>query len=204
MGRDMLQLLNTLKPDAVERQRLIAIAGCSYSQIIQCRDWLPDEIGGIAWFSFDNPGQSPRIPIFSGTLSLPESFKVGGQHRFRTDAALWHFRRANRLATVRWGAARSSMEQAVSEFEEKAFAELPLIETRAVELYKQHQKELKKLAKAQKQDNNIEDAQDENEELPPPEYRIFLTKYTEDFARAAMNKWWELGDKYWGMFGRGF
>ena len=64
-------LINELKPGTIERQRTIAIAGCSYSHVIQCRSWLPDEVGAIAWFSFDNPGESPRIPIFSGTLSLP-------------------------------------------------------------------------------------------------------------------------------------
>jgi len=84
MGRDMINLLNTLKPGAVERQRTIAIAACSYSQVIQCRDWLPPEIGGVAWFSFDNPGQSPRIPIFAGVLELPKSFEIGAQHRLQS------------------------------------------------------------------------------------------------------------------------
>ena len=32
----------------------------------------------------------------------------------------------------------------------------------------------------------------------------FLTTYTNDFARAAMNKYLELGDKFWTMFARGF
>ena len=42
---------------------------CSYSQVIQARDWLPPEIGTVAYFSFDNPGQSPRMPIYAGTLT---------------------------------------------------------------------------------------------------------------------------------------
>lgn len=32
----------------------------------------------------------------------------------------------------------------------------------------------------------------------------YLTKYTNDFARAAMHKYLELGDKFWTMFARGF
>ncbi|MFH1574746.1 MAG: C69 family dipeptidase, partial [Acidobacteriota bacterium] len=71
MGRDMIALLNAVKPGTVDSRRTIAIAACAYSQIIQVRGWLPDEIGAVAWFSFDNPAQSPRFPIFSGTLSLP-------------------------------------------------------------------------------------------------------------------------------------
>ena len=190
MSGDMANLLNTLKPETVERNRTIAISGCSYSQIIQCRDWLPDEIGGVAWFSFDNPGTSPRIPIYSGTLSLPESFAICGQKSFRTDAAIWNFRRANRLAESHWGRTREIIEGGVIEFEEKAFAEMPGIEKKAVEMYKVD------MAKEPELDRN-------GNPLPLP-YREFLTRYSNDFARAAMSRWWEMGDDFWGMFGRGF
>ncbi len=189
MGYDLQNLINTLKPDTYKGVRSIAISGCSYSHIIQCRDWLPDEIGGVAWFAFDNPGCSPRIPIFSGTLSLPESFAICGQKSFRTDAAIWSFRRTNRLAEHRWGSTRGYIEGGVKELEDKAFAELPLIEKKAVEMYKS---EMKK-----------EPVLDENGHPVTPEYREFLTQYTNDFARAAMSRWWEMGDIFWGMFARG-
>jgi dipeptidase len=181
MSYYLRNLLNTLKPGAVERQRTIAISACSYSEVLQCRDWLPDEIGGIAWFSFDNPAQSPRIPIFAGVSKLPASFEICGQHRFRTDSACWWFRRANRLATVRWGDTKEYVEGAVKGFEDKAFTELPVIEEKILELYKN--------GKSKESVNKV---------------KKYLTKYTNDFARAAMHKYWELGDKFWGMFARGF
>jgi len=189
MGYDMRNLINTLKPGTIERQRTIAISACSYSQIIQCRDWLPDEIGGVAWFSFDNPGVSPRIPVFSGTLSLPESFAICGQKSFRTDAAIWSFRRTNRLAENRWGSTREHIENGIKELEDKAFDELPLIEKKAVEMYKAEMKKGPVL--------------DEDGRPVTPEYREFLTQYTNDFARAAMSRWWEMGNMFWGMFARG-
>lgn len=181
MSYDTMSLLNAVKPGTVMRQRTIAISACSYSEVLQCRDWLPDEIGGVAWFSFDNPGQSPRIPIFAGVSELPPSFAICGQKRFRTDSACWWFRRANRLATVRWGLTREHIEKAVREFEEKAFSELPLVEKTVLELY-----------------GNGDSA--DNIEL----VKQYLTKYTNDFARATMHKWWELGDLFWTMFARGF
>ena len=130
MNNDLRTLINELKPGTIERQRTIAIAGCSYSHVIQCREWLPDEVGAVAWFSFDNPGQSPRIPIFSGTMSLPESFRICGQHRYREDAAIWSFREANRLSTVNWDRGRKLIEPAVAEMEEKALSEIPALEER--------------------------------------------------------------------------
>ncbi len=180
MSRDMIALLNAVKPGTVESRRTIAIAACAYSQIIQVRGWLPDEIGAIAWFSFDNPAQSPRFPIFSGTLSLPKSFEFCAQQRFRTDSACWAFRRANRLATVRWGELRKHIETAVMDFEDRAFLELPDIEKRFAQL-------------TQSEDSDS-----------TAKSREYLTQYTNDFARAAMEKWTELGDMFWAALARGF
>jgi hypothetical protein len=85
------------------------------------------------------------------------------------------------LATVRWGATKSHIQETVQEFEEKAFSDLPSVEKGVLELYKNNGSE-----------KNYE------------EVKRYLTKYTNDFARAAMQKYWELGDKFWGMFARGF
>jgi dipeptidase len=177
MSNDLRALLNELKPGVVERQRTIAISGCSYSHVIQCRGWLPDEVGAVAWFSFDNPGESPRIPVFSGVLNLPPSFNICGQQRYRTDAAIWSFREANRLATVNWTKGRALIEPAVKELEDKAFEELPSVEKKVIDLVK---------------DGKNEDA------------RKYVTAYTNDFAVAAMKRWEEIKVNLWGMFGRGF
>lgn len=177
MNADIRTLINELKPGTIERQRTIAIAGCSYSHVIQCRSWLPDEVGAVAWFSFDNPGQSPRIPIFSGTMSLPQSFRVCGQHRYREDAAIWAFREANRLSSVNWERGRKLIEPAVTEMELKALAELPALEERV----------------------KIMVNQGKNEEA-----RIVVTGYSNAFANSAMNRWQELKRELWQMFGRGF
>ena len=177
MSTDMRNLVNELRPGTIERQRTIAIAACSYSHVIQCRDWLPEEVGAVAWFSFDNPGQSPRIPIFSGTMSLPESFRICGQHRYRDDAALWSFREANRLSTVNWERGRKLIEPAAAELEQKALSEMPALEER-----------VKTLVKEGKND----------------EAKKAVTEYTNSFAFASMTRWQEMKRTLWQMFGRGF
>ncbi len=180
VSRDWSELLNALKPGTVEFQRTIAVQQCSYSQVIQARDWLPPEIGTVAWFSFDNPGQSPRIPVWAGTLSLPSSFKIDCQHSYREDSACWWFRRTNRLAQIKWGWARQHLEAAVMEYEERAFEEVPMMERRALELFESEGGEA------------------------PMEFRRFLSRYTDGFARATMQKWWELGDLLWAEYARGW
>lgn len=177
MNNDIRTLINELKPGTIERQRTIAIAGCSYSHVIQCRSWLPDEVGAVAWFSFDNPGQSPRIPIFSGTMALPQSFRICGQHRYREDAAIWSFREANRLSAVNWERGRKLIEPAVADMEQKALVDLPALEERVKKLVMEG-----KNAEAKKA----------------------VTEYTNTFAYGAMSKWQELKAELWQMFGRGF
>lgn len=177
MTTDMVNMLNGIEKGAVERHRLVSVPQCSYSHVIQLRSWLPDGVGGIAWMSFDNPGQSPRIPIFCGTEKLPASFSICGQHRYREDAAIWAFRRANKLATVRWGLARKAIEEGVAHFEEKGMTELPFVESRYDAIMTRDG-----AAKAGE----------------------YLTGYTFDFAGAAAFRWNEMGDEFWRMFARGF
>ena len=168
---------NFLQKDAIEYQRTVAVSWCSYSFVTQLRDWLPDEVGGVAWFSFDNPGQSPRIPIYSGASELPESFNYCGQKRFREDAAIWAYRKANKLATLGWQSTREEMMSDVAHFEAKGFEEGAILENKISELIKEGKKD---------------------------EARTLLNQYTRDFAGSSMLRWKELENKYWGKFGLGF
>ena len=175
MSNDMRALLNHIKPGVTERVRGIAVIQCSYSHIIQLRDWLPDEIGGVAYFSFDNPAQSPRIPIYSGTISLPKSFGVCGQHRFREDAAIWAFRETNRIATINWDRTRKILEPQILKFEDMLFEMAPSIELRAKELI-----EAGEVDKA----------------------RELITNHTHNFASMTMKRWQELKAELWTIFAR--
>lgn len=175
MSNDMRSLLNSIKPGVTERIRDIAAIQCAYSHIIQLRDWLPDEVGGVAYFAFDNPAQSPRIPIYSGTLFLPKSFAVCGQNRYREDAAVWAFRETNRIATINWYRTRALIEPQVKAFEEMLFNQAPQTEEYATGLIK------------------------EGKVLEAKEY---LTNYTNRFASMTIRRWQELKAELWTIFAR--
>jgi len=189
MPRDVMQLVNALKPGTIQMQRTIPIAGCSYATVLQVRGWLPPAVGAVCWFSFDNPAMSARVPIFAGTTELPPSFEVCGQHRFRMDSADWAFRRTNRLATLKWGTGieangtvtvGAEIQNTIAEFEDRAFVELPLVEKRVQEI-------LAGKTSGQEPFTAVQ----------------YLTKYTNDFARAAIQKYLDLGDKYWMLLAMG-
>ena len=176
MSKSMMELLNTLKPGAIERNRTVALNTCAYSTVIQSRGWLPDAVGGILWLNFDNPGLTPRVPIFAGVTELPPEYHVSSQKRFRRDCAAWAFHRASRLAQITWGRDKEVIRKAVKHFEERAVNELPAVERKAVDLFNRD----------------------------PVKAKEYLTAYSNDFARAMVHKYWELGDELWVNYTRGF
>jgi hypothetical protein len=67
------------------------------------------------------------------------------------------------------------------EFETKGLIELPQVEQRVKDMLTR--------------DNSLEGRMRVQE---------YLTQYSGDFSRSAMQKWIELGDTFWAMFARGF
>ncbi len=172
LPRDMQALFNTLKPGSVSFYRPIAVIFNAYHVVLQCRSWLPDPIGGICWLGFDNPATTPRAPIFCGVTDLPADFKVGSQKGFRRDSAAWAFRRASRLATIQWGRTKKRMAENIRAFEDQALEELPLVEKKALEIYKKDEKAC----------------------------REFLTRYSSNFCRSMTHRYWLLGDSLWSLY----
>lgn len=125
---NMQKTLNHIAPGTIDFVRTVSVAWCSYSWVAQLRDWLPDEVGGVLWLSFDNPGQSPRIPIFCGNTRLPNAFALCGQKKYDPQSALWHFRRANKLATVAWQRTKKGMLDEVLRLEKADFEGLNTLE----------------------------------------------------------------------------
>lgn len=155
-----------LNDSTIQNVRTVSVSWCAYSTIIQLRSWLPDEIGGVAWVCLDNPGESPRFPIFSGNTSLPMMLGICGQHRLRDDAALWHYRQTNRLATVRWGTCRQPLQKAQRYFLQKGLRELPFVE------------------------NTWKSMADKDEA------RAYLDGYCSDFFAATIMRWDELNKQF--------
>jgi len=121
----MRNTLNTIAPGTIDFRRTVAVAWCAYSHIIQLRSWLPDEVGGICWLSLDNPGQSPRVPVFCGTTQLPKAYETCGQKQYVPDCALWQFRRANKLATLAWQSTKEGFNEKIIGLETLALEGLP-------------------------------------------------------------------------------
>lgn len=176
MRPDEINMYYAMGDSTMKNIRTVSVPWCAYSTVIQLRSWLPDEVGGVAWVALDNPGQSPRFPIFCGTTKLPKMLEICGQHTDRDDAALWHYRKANRLATVRWGTYRKTMEPARDYFIDKGMRELPFVEKAWQELHATDTKKAQQM----------------------------LNGYTADFFGATITRWDEMARHFWRQTWGGF
>lgn len=58
--------------------------------INQCRDWLPDVIGGVMWVGLAGGGDTMvYVPFYAGIVDLPEAYMTGVRTRFDWDSAFW-------------------------------------------------------------------------------------------------------------------
>jgi len=176
MSRNMQTLLNTLKPDSVKFHRPIAVQYCAYHTIVQARAWLPNEIGGRIWFGLDNPAMTVKAPMYIGMNSVLPSYKICGQEYFRRDSATWAFRRVAKLSMIRWDLCKEPVEAVMKEFEDKALREIPYLEKDYLDLVKKDKEAANKL----------------------------LTEYVHQYCDAMVNRYWDLGDRLWNFYARGF
>jgi len=165
-GGDLRKLLN------IPYHRPAARHGCSFGVVTQARDWLPDPIGGIIWFYFDNPNTSIHVPIYVGVQEIPSSWTTFNRTQFSLEADRWAFMLADDLVNRRYQDAIQDLKAVRDPLQAEFFANQEAVEKKALELYN----------------------------ADPMKAKQYLTEYThEAMAKATKAYWdlnWELIAKY--------
>jgi len=152
-------------------ERTIARWYTMYATIIQSRDWLPDEIGGIVWLAMDNVATSIYIPVYCSVTDLPAPYKTPGRTEgYTRESAWWAFNRLGTLTAQRWGDMRHDIDAVWLPWQQELLDNQQATETEALKLYK-----------AGKPEKTIE----------------FLTEYTNKWGTRVVDKALELGDFIW-------
>jgi dipeptidase len=156
-------------------ERTIARWYTMYATIIQCRNWLPDDVGGIAWFALDNAATSVYIPIFCGTTDLPQTYKVDGRITgYSNESAWWAFNRLGTLAAQRWGDMRKDVDSVFLPMQQEIFRST--MET----------------------ENSLKGI------INPNERKILLTELSITWGEAVVKSAWKLGDWLWTKYDEKF
>jgi len=159
-------------------ERTIARWYTMYATIIQCREWLPDEIGGVVWLAMDNVATSIYVPVYCSGSDLPASYKTPGRPKGYThESAWWAFNRLSTLTAQRWGEMRYDVNGVWDSWQEELFDGQAAFEDKALELYKRGKKE---------------------------ELVNYLTDHTMDWGDKVVEKAWEMGDMLWTKYDEKF
>jgi dipeptidase len=177
MPYDMLPLFNINGGWGWRGERTIARWYTMYATIIQCREWLPDPIGGVAWLGQDNVATTLYIPVYSGTGDLPASYKVPGRKTgYTRESAWWAFNRLSTLTAQRWGDMRHDVAGKWGPLQEELFNNQASVEKEALKI---HEKNPEKAVK-------------------------FLTDYTLKWGQKITDEAWRLGDLLWNKYDEKF
>lgn len=160
-----------MKQIGISSVRNISIPGCSYFTILQARSWLPDAVGGLAWFGLNNPFTSVYVPIYCGVNSVPKSYSTLDRKVFSfstcKDQAWWAFEQMDNFISRRFGDIMPQVAAVRDPFEAEQFQYQPAIEKAAVEIY----------------------------EKDPALAKAFLTDYTHSRCNKAVDTYWTLLEK---------
>ncbi len=159
-------------------ERTIARWYTMYATITQSRDWLPDEVGGVVWFAWDNVATSIYVPIYSSILNVPNSYKFPGRiHGFSRKSAWWAFNRLSGITAQRWGDMSKDVRNVWDNWQNKLFKNQEKVETNYLNLVKEQNKNV-----------GIK----------------MLTNYSNDWMNKVVEKAWSLGDFLWTKYDEKF
>lgn len=159
-------------------ERTIARWYTMYGTIIQCRDWLPDEIGGVLWLAQDNIANSVYVPFYCSVTDVPKAYKTPGRVKgYTRESAWWAFNRLGTLAAQRWGDMRHDLAAKWEPMQKQMFQEQKAIDEQALQLYNKKN---------------------------PQKTIEFLNNYSNQWGEKAVDEAWKLGDFLWTKYDEKF
>lgn len=159
-------------------ERSIARWYTMYATIIQLRDWLPNEVGGVVWLALDNVATSIYIPIYPLISHLPKSYETPGRpNGYTMESAWWAFNRLSTLTHQRWGDMRYDVDAVFVPWQQEMFDNQGKFEKEIVQLLQQNKK-----TDAVKK----------------------MTEYTNFWGEKVVKEAWRLGDFLWTKYDEKF
>ena len=122
--------------DSVEYawERPISTQQTGFSFVAQCRDWLPDPIGGVYWYGLDDTWFTCYTPLYCGITDVPHSYTIGSLQEFSWESAWWVFNFVSNLCNLKYEHMIKDIKNVQQELENNLLTMQPLVEKTALEL----------------------------------------------------------------------
>ncbi|MCK4431599.1 MAG: C69 family dipeptidase [Candidatus Aminicenantes bacterium] len=147
-------------------ERPISTQQTAFSFISQSRSWLPNAIGGVYWYGWDDTYTTCYVPLYCCINDLPKSFTVGDLQKFSWDSAWWVFNFVANIANLKYSYMIKDIQKVQTTLEGNFITMQPIIEKIALELSKSDPKLLTQ----------------------------FLTDYSVSHGEQVAKRWIELGE----------
>ena len=124
-------------------ERATATQQTGFTFVAQCRNWLPDEIGGILWFGVDDAASSVYFPMYSASTEVPFAFAVGNgsMMEFTNKAAFWVFNQVTNFAYTRYNLIHPEIRAKQVALEKQYVDFVQMIDAGAKEMLAQNKEE---------------------------------------------------------------
>ncbi len=130
----------TWKADGKEyvNERTTATQQTGFSFIGEMRSWLPNFIGGIFWYGADDANTTVYMPFYTGITEVPHCVAEGNGDilTYSDDASFWVFNRVAHFGYLFYNRVMPDLRKVQSELENKHFADIKDIDSKALTLYK--------------------------------------------------------------------
>lgn len=116
------------------QERSICRTSTEVCIVAQLRNWLPAEIGGVAWWALSAPCSSVFVPWYMGILEVPYEYTIGTDVE-DDESAFWAFNRLEGLVDAHYGDLIGDVREAWAAFEAKELKLQPVVEKVALKAY---------------------------------------------------------------------
>lgn len=177
----------TFQADSAECswERPVSTYNTGFSFISQSRSWLPDEVGGVLWYGFDDTYFTCYAPFYCCITGFPEIYTTGTIRKFSWESAWWVFNFVSNYANLKYSYMIKDVQKLQNEIELKFIIEQDSID-----------KEALKYAVSYKPPVTREGSDEKY--TPPPsgkeEIAKVLTEYCVKSGEMVVKRWIELGE----------
>ena len=164
-------------------ERAIATQQTGFWFVGQSRGWLPDEIGGVNWFGCDDAATSYLTPIYTSTLEVPESFRVGNGNMitYSPTSAFWMTNRVANACYKAYNIMFPTVDAEIDAWENAMMEAVTVADAEALKIYKAAEKApRKKIRRNDKARKTVD---------PFTGVREYLTTFSVDNAQKIFDKW---------------
>jgi dipeptidase len=111
--------------------------------VAECRNWLPDPVGGIFWFGVDDAATTVFTPMYCGITKVPDCFKVGNGDMltYSPTSAFWLFNLVANWCYSRYDAMSIDALKVQKKLENSYISETESIDQAALALINKDEKE---------------------------------------------------------------